>query len=536
MEAKAGQNLTGIPAGEYSVKVTDNQGCTISLKAEVNQPTQLVASVTEVKNIKCFGEQTGSINVTVNGGVEPYTYSWSNGDVSQDLLKIPAGDYNMKAKDAKGCLAHVSATVEEPQPLYVENTSISNNKCSGNTEGEITIAVNGGVEPYTYTWSNGAKTRDIQSVEAGNYELKVVDANGCEGSYSTTIVEPPALNKSIDAVTHISCYGESNGSVDLSVSGGIPPYTYQWSNGHTTQDLLNVPAGNYSVLIKEANGCESSLSVEITEPSLFVSELLDVKHNVCFGEEKGSITISAEGGTTPYTFSWNNGAGTQNLIDIPSGEYSVLVSDANGCNHTIKTAVEEPPELKLRVDSARNVKCCGDTSGAIFITVEGGVPPYSYLWSHGATTQDITGLVEGQYTVEVTDNNGCVVSTPEQGESIYEEMIARGKFVSRDILFDIGKATIKESSFIEISRIASFMKEHPQIRFSIEGHTDSQGDDAANMRLSRERANAIKESLVKFGISEDRLETKGFGESAPVDTNSTPEGRANNRRVEFIPL
>ncbi|MCG8701831.1 MAG: hypothetical protein MI922_27505, partial [Bacteroidales bacterium] len=467
------QNLTRIPAGDYSVKVTDYNGCQINLESSVQQPPQLVASIDEVVDIKCFGDKTGSINVGVTGGVEPYQYSWSNGDITQDLLNIPAGLYVLKVKDSKGCVTDANTDVKEPQPLVVENSSITNIKCNGDEEGDVTIAVRGGVEPYTYEWSNGASTRDIQNIPAGTYDLKVTDANGCVKTTLANVIEPPSLNKSIDAVTHITCNGEQNGSVNISVSGGISPYSYQWSNGITTQDLVNVPAGSYSVIIKEGNGCESTLSMEITEPTPFISELIDVKHNNCYADLKGVIEISAEGGTLPYTFAWSNGAKTQNLTDIPSGEYSVLVSDANGCNHTIKTIVEEPDKLTLTVDSARNVKCCGDTSGAIFISVKGGVGPYKYLWSHGATSQDITGLAEGQYTVEVTDFNGCIVNTPEEGATIYEKIISQGKFVSRDILFDVGKATIKERSFIEISRIASFMKEHPQIKFSIEGHTDS---------------------------------------------------------------
>jgi outer membrane protein OmpA-like peptidoglycan-associated protein len=530
------QNLRNIHAGDYSVKVIDAQGCEISLEASVKQPSSLNASVVSVDNINCFGDKTGAIDVSLSGGVEPYQYSWSNGSITQDLLNIPSGEYTLTAKDSRGCMTNISANVTQPEPLVVKNTSTTDIKCSGQTDGDITISVTGGVAPYAYSWSNGASTRDIQNISAGTYKLNVTDANNCIKTTSATVIEPPVLTKGVDAVTHISCNGESNGTVNISVSGGVHPYVYQWSNGITTQDLLNVPAGDYSVIIREGNGCESTLNVTINEPTQFVSELLGVEHNMCFGDTKGQINISAKGGTTPYSFNWNNGATTQNLKNIPSGDYSVLVSDANGCNRTIRTSVNEPPKLTLVVDSARNVKCCGDTSGAIFITVKGGVEPYKYLWSHGKTTQDVTGLVEGQYTVAVTDFNGCVVNTPEEGATIYEKIIAQGKFVSRDILFDVGKATIKEKSFIEISRIASFMKEHPQLMFSIEGHTDSQGDAVANQKLSERRAEAIKESLIKFGIAESRLTTKGWGESNPVDSNATREGRANNRRVEFIPI
>ncbi|MBN2762188.1 MAG: OmpA family protein, partial [Bacteroidales bacterium] len=530
------QNLASVSAGNYSVKVTDNQGCEITLNAVIKEPEQLMASISNVQHINCFGDMAGAIDVSVNGGVEPYKYSWSNGANTQDLLNVAAGDYTLKMADAKGCASIITASIEEPLPLLVDNTAVNNNRCSGEKNGSVTISVTGGKEPYSYKWNTGAVTKDIQNMPAGNYELTVTDANGCVKTTKASVTEPPVLYSNIDAVNHITCNGESNGSVHISVSGGLAPYTYQWSNGNTTQDLLNVPAGSYSVIIKEGNGCETKLEATITEPTPFVSDLLAVTHNDCYGDKNGTITISADGGTPPYTFRWSNNATTQNLEKLVAGDYSVLVSDANGCNRTIKTTVNEPPKLVLTVDSARNVKCCGDTSGAIFITVTGGVGPYQYLWSHGKTSEDVTGLAEGQYTVMVTDQNGCIVNTPEEGATIYEKIIAQGKFVSRDILFDVGKSVIKERSFVEISRIASFMKEHPELRFSIEGHTDSQGDDNSNLILSRQRAAAVKESLIKFGIDESRLETQGFGESVPVDTNATPEGRANNRRVEFIPL
>ncbi len=530
------QNQSSIPAGDYSVKVTDAQGCELSLEATINEPPSLLASVARVEHINCFGNTAGSIDAAVTGGVEPYTYSWSNGATTQDLLNVAAGSYTLKVIDGNGCTGITSAEIEEPLPLIVETASINNNRCSGDEQGSITMSVKGGKEPYAYKWSNGATSRDIHNLLAGTYDLTVTDANGCVQTTQAVVNEPPELYTNIDAVNHITCNGQSNGSVLISVSEGTAPYSYQWSNGHTGQDLLGVPAGSYSVIVKEGNGCESQLEATITEPTPFISELVSVTHNECYGDENGSITISADGGTPPYSFRWNNGASKQNLTDIPAGDYSALVSDANGCNRTIKTTVNEPPRLVLKVDSARNVKCCGDTSGAIFISVTGGVAPYDYLWSHGKTTQDVTGLAEGQYTVTVTDANGCVVETPEEGATIYEKIISQGKFVSHDILFDVGKSDIKEESFIEISRIASFMKEHPELRFSIEGHTDSQGSESSNMLLSEQRAASVKESLIKFGIDGDRLETKGFGESVPIDTNATREGRANNRRVEFIPL
>ncbi len=182
-----------------------------------------------------------------------------------------------------------------------------------------------------------------------------------------------------------------------------------------------------------------------------------------------------------------------------------------------------------------NVKCCGYNSRAICITVTGSATPYAYKWNNGATTEDIKSLILGVYTVNVTDANGCVVSTPDE-MSLYEEVVSKGRFTTRDILFDVGKATIKPESFNTINRIASFMKEHADLVFRIEGHTDSDGDDFANMKLSQDRANSIRQALIKFGIRDNRLQAKGYGETKPIATNLTTAGKALNRRVEFIAL
>jgi outer membrane protein OmpA-like peptidoglycan-associated protein len=212
-----------------------------------------------------------------------------------------------------------------------------------------------------------------------------------------------------------------------------------------------------------------------------------------------------------------------------------VVADANGCSKTLNAEVKQPALLALRIDSVKNVKCCGDTSGAIFISVDGGVKPYAYLWSNGATTEDIRNLVLGVYTVNVTDANGCTISSLDD-MSLYEEVVSRGKFTTRDINFDVGKATIKSESFNTINRIASFMKEHADVTFRIEGHTDSDGSDEFNRKLSEDRAYAIRAALIKFGIRENRLQAKGWGESKPIATNLTSEGKLLNRRVEFVSL
>jgi len=249
----------------------------------------------------------------------------------------------------------------------------------------------------------------------------------------------------------------------------------------------------------------------------------------------GAVDIDAKGGEEPYNYTWSNGETSQNLSGIGANNYSVMVTDANGCLRTLSTEITEPNELQLKIDSVNNVKCCGDQSGAIYISALGGQEPYSYQWSNGATTQDIENLILGVYTVVVTDANGCEVATRDD-MTLYEQVVSTGMFTTRDILFDVSKSTIKSESFITINKIASFMKAYPDISFRIDGHTDSDGTQASNQQLSEDRAESIKDALIKFGIRKNRLETKGYGESQPIASNLTAKGKSFNRRVEFIAL
>jgi outer membrane protein OmpA-like peptidoglycan-associated protein len=505
------------------------------LSAEVKQPEVLTVMVDTVQNILCHGDSKGFIDINVNGGVFPYTYVWSNGDNTEDLVNVMAGSYAVKVKDANGCIKDLTAQVEQPAELVIRQDSLVNITCAGDETGLIKVSVEGGEGPYEYKWNTGQTTQSISGIGAGTYRVLVTDANGCQGEFTTEVNEPSKLISSIDAITDIRCNSDSSGIINVTVREGTAPYKFEWSNGATTEDIRNVAAGDYSLTITEGNGCKTVLNATIEQPTMFYASIKDVKDVKCFGNTTGAVTVDASGGVTPYTFNWSNGSTEQNIFDVGADSYSVMVTDANGCIRTLNAEIEEPPLLTMRIDSVYNVKCCGDKSGAIFITVEGGVEPYQYKWSNGETTQDITNLELGVYTVEVTDANGCTVATPDD-MSLYEEVVSKGKFTTRDINFDIGKSVIRPESFTTINRIASFMKEHPDISFRIDGHTDSDGSADFNQKLSEDRAKAIRNALIKFGIRASRLETKGWGEEKPIATNTTQEGKAENRRVEFVVL
>ncbi len=531
------KDLTKVGAGSYSLAIYDANGCSFNLTAEITEPPALVLALDTLQNNLCKNDVKGFVDITVSGGVTPYEYSWSNGEKSEDLVNVIADKYTVLVKDANGCTQTLSTEVTEPQLLTIIIDSVSNVACNGDSTGYIAARAAGGVLPHTFKWSDGSTGPYLRNVLADKYEVTVTDANGCAATVAGEIGQPAELLATIDAITDIQCYGDSTGAIYVTALEGMPPYQFEWNNGATTPDITGLKAGSYRLKITQGNGCINYLEASVEEPEPFNYEIVSVKDVNCADETTGAIDIDVTGGVEPYTYAWSDGSTEQDLTDVKADNYSVLVSDANGCLLTANATIEQPPKLALTIDSVRNVKCCGDTSGAIFISVDGGVPPYRYNWSNGETTQDITGLTLGKYTVTVTDAVGCeITNLNEEDLDLYEQVVTTGKFITRGIQFDVAKSTIKPESFRVVNKIATLMKEYPELTFRIDGHTDSDGTADSNLQLSEDRAAAIKRALVKFGILENRLQTTGWGEGKPVATNTTAAGKQQNRRVEFISL
>lgn len=531
------QNLSNVVSDNYSLDITDAKGCTVSVQAQVKQPSLLALKLDTIQHNMCAFDNKGLVDITVSGGVTPYTYTWNNGSNAEDLVNVISDSYSVQVKDANGCIATLTAVVEEPDLLTVAVESVSTLQCNGDSDGSIALKVQGGVEPYAYSWSNGATTASLEGIKSGEYRVNVTDKNGCRASLTTVVNEPPALIKTIDAITDIRCYGDSTGAIHVTALEGSAPYQFEWNTGEKTADINNLKAGTYTLKITEANGCVSTMEATVEQPSQFSAKLDNVKDVNCYGDITGAIDISVEGGVEPYAFAWSNGSTDEDIKDIAADNYTAMITDANGCLNTINALVNQPTELTMQIDSVNNVKCCGDSSGAIYISVVGGEEPYTYAWSNGATTQDIENLILGQYTVNVTDARGCVITTLDEEQlNLYEQVVTQGKFTTRDINFDVARATIKPESFRTINKIATLMKEHPDLIFRIDGHTDSDGGAELNQKLSEDRAKSIKQALIKFGISEKRLYIRGWGEANPIASNTTSEGKAKNRRVEFVSL
>ena len=400
------EDLTGLVAGTYMVTVTDASGCTAVETVVISEPAVLVLTGTP-GNATCFGAADGSVDLTVTGGSAAYSYAWSNGGTSEDLNGLIADSYSVTVTDANGCTATYSTVVTEPDAVMAV-ASITNILCNGAASGAIDLTVSGGTAPYSYVWTNGASTMNIAGLTAGNYVVTITDVNGCTFSASYTVAQPAALSLSISSSNPL-CFGGA-GSIDLTVNGGTATYTYLWSNGSTLEDITSAPEGLYSVTVTDANGCTATGFDEMFAPAAisFTTLLTDAS---CNGYADGAVDLTVSGGSMPYGVNWDNGALTEDISGLVAGTYAFTITDANQCTANGSVAIAEPAVLALSSVlsdyAGYNVSVFGASDGSINLTVSGGTAAYTYLWSNAATTEDLNGLAAGPYDVTVTDANGC---------------------------------------------------------------------------------------------------------------------------------
>ncbi|HLP21343.1 MAG TPA: choice-of-anchor L domain-containing protein, partial [Chitinophagales bacterium] len=399
------QNRTGLTAGSYTVTVTDAALCTASAAINVTQFGSGITLTSATNHITCYGQNNGSINITVAGGISPVSYSWNGGVTTEDRTGLSAGTYSVTVTDGAGCSAISTNTINQPAALVINKTAV-NVLCNGNNTGSITITVTGGTGAYTYNWGGGITTQNRINLTAGTYTVTVTDANLCTASNTTIITQPAAALSSSAATMAVSCFGGSNGAVNLTVTGGATPYSYNWNNGSVSQNLSGVAAGTYNVTITDANACSTSTAATVSQPAAALSTSLVAGGVLCNGTGTGSIANTVSGGTLPYTFNWNDGGNTQNRTNISAGSYTVTVTDNGSCTAVASAAVTEPAALVVATTPTQ-VSCNGNANGAITTNVTGGTGTYTYNWADGTTTPNRTNLAAATYNLTVTDANAC---------------------------------------------------------------------------------------------------------------------------------
>jgi hypothetical protein len=284
--------------------------------------------------------------------------------------------------------------------------------CFGEASGTAQAIVTGANGSASFFWSNGDTTELIAGLLAGPYAVTVTDTAGCLFIAMTTVSQPPAI-MSICTITHETAEDAGDGTIVCTISGGTAPYSYLWSSGDTSTSLNNLAPGLYILTITDNNGCTRVDSAVVNGFACNVLISINVEDVTCFGDSSGSILADASGGSGPYQYQWSNGMVGPMLSELAAGTYQLTVTDDDACVSTMNVLVAQPDALVVSVDSIYEVT--GGANGGIFITISGGTPPYSVIWTKNgeqiSTDEDITGLSAGEYILAVMDTNNCVLAS-----------------------------------------------------------------------------------------------------------------------------
>ncbi len=394
------QAIVGLPSGTYSVTVTDANGCTSSATGTVVNPPQIIIT-TNVNAPACGGGATGSATVSATGGRAPFTYKWSNGQTTTTATGLNVGDYFVTVTDAGGCNRTAKVTVPSNAGFTIDIAK-TNATCAGSNGTATASVTSGGRAPFTYKWSTGATTAGITGLGAGTYTVTVTDANGCVNTASTTVNAVGTLTVTVSS-TNAAC-GIANGTATATPAAGTAPYTYKWSTGATTAGLTLLGAGTYTVTVMDAGGCTAIGSTTVTSTNSF-DVAIDAKNVSCFGGTDGQLSAMVSGGSAPYTYTWSNGGNVAVIANIAAGTYTITVKDAAGCTATKTVTVTQPAAINIATTVSG--ASCGASNGSVTTVTTGGNGGYTYLWSNGASTPNISNLAAGTYTLTVTDSKGC---------------------------------------------------------------------------------------------------------------------------------
>jgi hypothetical protein len=403
-------DLTGLSAGTYSLLVTDAKGCTISETVQVPILEAPMLNAT-VQHISCFGANNGGISAGVSGGTPGFNFAWSTAETGPNIQNLAPGTYNLTLTYAADhCAETFDFQIQEPSPMLSSGTVVTPG-CPGVANGSATlVGIAQGTAPYAFLWSNGDTSLSAGNLMPGTYTAVVTDANGCTliETVQVGVYEAPLL---VPDIHHISCTGIADGAIFTSLSGGTSGIGYQWSNAAATPEIQALDAGLYSLTVTYADGrCMQEYNFQITEPLPLLSGGF-LTNAACPDQSNGSVSfLGATQGTVPYTLAWSAGGDAPDLIGIPAGNYTLLITDAKGC--TLSETVQVPEHLAPAVvPTVNQISCFGTADGAVSVVTSGGTPGFGFNWSNGETTPGIQNLGPGTYTLDLSYAGGVCVQT-----------------------------------------------------------------------------------------------------------------------------
>ena len=395
-------------AGTYTCVVTDANSCSTSVTVAINSNGGPSVLLSNSSNIQCFGDSTGSASVTASGGTGTLSYSWSpTGGNGASAIGLPAGNYVCTVTDQGNCATSVSVSITQPTAITALQNSIP--ASCGLANGSATVNANGGTGTLTYLWNPGGNNNSsITNLSSGTYTCIVTDGNSCTETFSVTVNDVGSPIVSINTQTNVACFDSSDGTASVSVSGGgSSPYTYVWSNGQVGSNVSGLSAGTYTAYVTDANSCVDSVSVTISQPQDLVINLVNTIPSACTANS-GAATVNIGGGVLPYTAIWSNGQTGTSASGLSAGNYTLTVTDNNGCIDTLRVSINNAGGASLSLSSTGNVSCNGGSDGNLSLASSGGAQPVNYVWSNGQTGLIATNLSAGSYTMTATDAAGCI--------------------------------------------------------------------------------------------------------------------------------
>ncbi len=397
-----GNARTDLPLGTYNIVVTYKGAADCKETYNINIGTMETAtiSIADSKKASC-GQADGFVSLAPAS----FQYVWSDGIAGAQRSDLPAGTYKVNYTDDNGCLGSTEITVEEPENCICLNFTIdvlqnTSPSCSGGTDGNLIVLARGGRETVLYEWSNGSAGTTLSNITAGMYTVIATDGNGCQTQEEIMVMAPESVMLTINQ-TNGGC-GEK-GVIDLHAQGGTGPYTYHWSTGATSQDLLAVPTGSYTVTVTDANNCTNTSNTIISNGGA-IDIQLGKQLPTCSDNSNGIVFATVTGGKAPYVYQWSDGSTAKDLRNISKGDYSLVVTDVDGCQSAAQISVEAPSAINILLTPKTY---CDKSIGDISATVTGGTAPYTYRWNFGATTAVVQNLITGTYSLTVTDGAGC---------------------------------------------------------------------------------------------------------------------------------
>lgn len=413
LPAQSSATATGLAATSWIVSVTDNLGCLKRDTALITQPPQLTATVTTTP-LSCFGQSNATATAMGSGGTGAYSYSWNTNPVqtTQTASGLSATTWTVTITDQNACTAQSSIPITSPPPLLL-NTTATPVSCFGGSDGAVAVAANGGTPGYAYSWNTNPirTTATVTGLNAGSYTVTVTDNQGCTAQAGLVVMPANAPIQISSSFTAVSCFGGSNGTASTNASGGSGGFSFSWNTNpiQSTQNATGLSAGSWILTVSDQQNCSRLDTVTIPQPPALSTT---VTHTLlaCFGSSQGQATASVNGGTTPYTYTWNTNPiqTTLTATGLSAGTWQVQILDANACADSAQVILTEPPLLTLS-SSSTAVSCFGGSNGTATTTASGGTAPYTYSWNTNPiqTTAMATGLTAGTWTVTVTDANQC---------------------------------------------------------------------------------------------------------------------------------